>query len=47
LNKLFVKFGSAVACLALAVTAMNVNSACICLIHQPELPEGAKNLRKF
>lgn len=45
--KLFAKFGSAIACMALAVTAMNVNSACICLIHQPELPEGANKLRKF
>ncbi|WP_341473005.1 cyclic lactone autoinducer peptide [Alkalibaculum bacchi] len=36
-----------IASLALTVTIMNVNSACIFLVHQPKLPEGAQKLRKF
>lgn len=35
------------ASLALVVTMLNVNAACMCYAHQPELPEGAKKLRKF
>lgn len=47
LNSLLVKFGGMVASLALFITATNVNSVCIGLIHQPKLPEGSKSLRKF
>jgi len=36
-----------VASTALAVTAMNANSACIFMIHQPKLPKDASKLRKF
>lgn len=46
-NSLFVKLGTLVASLALFVTYSNVNSACIIIMHQPELPEGAKDLRRF
>jgi AgrD protein len=41
------KLGTLVASLALVVVSMNVNVACNWLVHQPELPEGAKSLRKF
>lgn len=41
------KFYSLLASIALAVVTANVNSACIFMIHQPKLPEGAKKLRKF
>ena len=41
------KYGSWMAALALVVTSMNANSACIFLMHQPEIPESAKKLRKF
>lgn len=46
-NALLIKLGSLVASLAFLVTFSNVNSACIGIIHQPELPEGAKELRRF
>ncbi|MDF2542301.1 MAG: cyclic lactone autoinducer peptide [Herbinix sp.] len=41
------KLCKVVAALAIMITAMNVNTACIYLIHQPKLPDGAKKLRKF
>jgi len=47
LTKLLMKLGGLVASFALMVTAMNMNATCICLIHQPKLPEGADKLRKF
>jgi AgrD protein len=47
MRNLMVKLSKAVACLALSVTTMNVNTTCICLIHQPKLPKGAEKLRKF
>lgn len=34
------------AVLALSVTTFAVNSACMCWMHQPELPEGADSLLK-
>lgn len=46
-NSLFVKLGTMVASLAFLVTVSNVNSVCIGFTHQPELPEGAKDLRRF
>lgn len=46
-NSLLIKLGSLVASLAFLVTFSNVNSVCIGIIHQPELPEGAKDLRRF
>lgn len=36
-----------VASLALFITALNVNSACIFIIHQPKLPVGAEKLSKI
>lgn len=47
IQKIVVKYGSAIAALALAITTVNVNRACFWIANQPELPEGAKSLRKF
>jgi cyclic lactone autoinducer peptide len=47
MKKLFRKYGALLASLSLAVTAINVNSACIFFAHQPELPKGAMKLRSF
>lgn len=41
------KIGGYVAALALTVTAMDVNSACTFIIHQPELPADAAKLSKI
>ena len=41
------KFGGLLAGLALMITALNVNTACMYLMHQPKLPQGAEKLRKF
>ena len=41
------KMSGLMASLALMVTMLNVNVACMCYAHQPELPEGSKKLRKF
>lgn len=46
-NSLLVKLGTIAAGLALFVTYSSVNSACIMIMHQPQLPEGAKDLRRF
>lgn len=47
INSLLMKLGSVVASLSFLVTVSNVNSTCVMFIHQPELPEGAKDLRRF
>jgi len=47
MKKLFQKYGGFIAALAIFVTSMNVNSACVCIMHQDSLPEDAKRLRKF
>jgi cyclic lactone autoinducer peptide len=36
-----------IAVMALMVTTLNVNTACVFVMHQPKLPEGADKLRKF
>ena len=36
-----------VACLALMVTVMNVNSTCFFISHQPRLPDSAKAMKKL
>ena len=41
------KLSSMVALLSIFVTATNVNSACVFIIHQPKLPEGASRLKKI
>lgn len=47
MRKIFLKISGIVASLALMVTSMNVNTTCLFLVHQPELPRRAKGLRKF
>ena len=47
LKGLGLKFGMILASLALMVTSLNVNTTCMLIAHQPELPENAKKLRKF
>jgi cyclic lactone autoinducer peptide len=47
LKRLIFKFGGAFASLALMVTALNMNLACMFIMHQPKLPKGAEKLRKF
>ena len=47
MNKIMHKIGGSVAALAMMVTALNVNSACMFLIHQPKLPDGAEKLSKI
>lgn len=47
MKKIIMKFSAVIAGLALMITTMNVNTTCICLIHQPKLPKGAEKYRKF
>ena len=47
MKNLIVKFSGVIAALALMVTAANVNQACMVVMHQPKLPEGAEKLRKY
>ena len=46
MKKVVLRFGGILASLALMVTSMNVNTTCMYLAHQPELPKGAEKLRK-
>lgn len=43
----FLKYAGVMAAMALVITTMTANSTCICLMHQDELPEAAKKLRKI
>lgn len=45
--KFFKKHSGFFAALALTVTTLNVNSACLWINGQPKLPANAKKLRKF
>lgn len=45
-NKVYT-FGRMVASFALMITALNVNTTCMFIAHQDELPKSAKKLRKF
>ncbi len=47
MKKFMMKFGGLFAALALVITTATVNSACACIMHQEEIPETAKKLRKF
>lgn len=47
MNNIFMKFAKVFAAVALMITAANVNTTCMIVIHQPKLPEGAERLRKF
>lgn len=41
------KYSGLLAALALVITTFTVNSTCIFTMHQDEVPETAKKLRKF
>ena len=41
------KVGTMLASVALLITTVNVNSACIMFVHQPKLPQNTLRLRKF
>jgi len=45
--KFFKRYGNYIAALAIAITTLNANSTCLCIMHQDVLPEEAKKLRKF
>ena len=47
LMKLSTRMGKVFVALALLVTVSNVNSTCMFITHQPELPADSKKLRKF
>ncbi len=47
MKKIIYRFGGMLASLALMVTALNVNTACTWIVHQPKLPNGAEKLRRF
>lgn len=47
MKNLIYKFGTALACLALCITSLNVNTTCMLFVHQPKLQDGANKLRKF
>jgi len=41
------KFGGMVATLVLAFSYVGANTTCFWALHQPELPENIKKLRRF
>lgn len=47
MKNIFIKFGGILASLALMITTLNINTACMVFSHQPKLPESAKSLRHF
>lgn len=47
MKRIFSKYSSFVAALALVVTTLTANSTCVFCVYQPEMPEGSEKLRKF
>lgn len=47
MKKFVMKFGTAIASLALMIATVNVNATCCFHAHQSEVPEAAKKLRRF
>ena len=47
MKKFLPKYGGFIASLAIIVTTLNANTTCLFIMHQDELPESAKKLRKF
>lgn len=39
--------GGIVASFAMMIATVNANTACLYIMHQPELPDSVKELRKF
>lgn len=46
MKNIMMKTASLVASLAFVITAASANSICMMWMHQPELPEGAAELRR-
>lgn len=47
MKNLFAKYAGVIAALALMVTTVSINRACVLFAHQPEMPEGAEKLRRL
>ncbi len=47
MRKILLRLGTSLASLALMVTALNVNTTCLFVMHQPKLPEDANKLSKY
>jgi len=47
MNKIYLKFGGMIATLTLAFSYIGANVTCGMFLHQPELPENVKKLRRF
>lgn len=47
MKRLIVRFGSAIACLAMVITTLSANVTCACLAYQPELSDDIQKLRKL
>lgn len=47
LEKWVKKYSGIIAAFAMLVTTVVANSTCIYIMHQDELPESARKLRKF
>ncbi|MEE0023277.1 cyclic lactone autoinducer peptide [Ruminococcus sp.] len=47
MKKFIKKYSGLLSALALVLTTFTVNSTCIYTMHQDEVPEVAKKLRKF
>ena len=47
MRKILLRFGTSLASLALMITALNVNTTCLFVMHQPKLPKDANKLSKF
>lgn len=46
-NKLQKKTVKVLAAASKKMAEINANSACVCWVHQPKMPESVKKLRKF
>lgn len=47
MRKFYLKRGSMIASIALAIASNTVNATCSHIFYQPKVPQAAKKLRKF
>ena len=47
MKNIALRFGKTIGSLALLVTITNVNSTCLFIAHQPEIPKKANKLKKY
>ncbi len=47
MKKLIYKYSHVLSAFALFMTTLAANRNCVSVMHEPELPKSAKNLRKF